>query len=50
MQKLKDILLIGVIIIFIGLTITSIGFVKYKIWRAEHPEAKTWTFFIPEKH
>ena len=50
MQKLKKIVALGLIILFVGLTITSIGFVKYKIWRAEHPTASTWTFFIPKKH
>lgn len=26
--------------------IYGIGFVKYKIWRAEHPHANPWTFFV----
>lgn len=30
------------------LVIYGIGYVKYRIWRAEHPQAKTWTFFIPK--
>lgn len=48
MKKLKERLIILLItIVFCG-TIYGIGYVKYKIWRAEHPQAKTWTFFIPK--
>ena len=31
------------------LIISAIGGCKYALWRAEHPGAKTWTFFIPGK-
>lgn len=27
--------------------ITGIGSCKYAFWRAEHPGAPTWTFFVP---
>ena len=46
MKKLKEILQIALIILGVVALIGGIGFVKYKIWRAEHPQAKTWTFFI----
>jgi len=49
MKKIKDILGIGV---FVCVVVGGIGLtmlVKYKIWRAEHPQAQTWTFFIPSK-
>lgn len=48
MKKLKETLSIILIVIAIGGTIFGIGYVKYKIWRAEHPQAKTWTFFVPK--
>ena len=48
MKKLKENLQIALIVL-VGVTlIGGIGFVKYKFWRAEHPQAKTWTFFIPK--
>lgn len=28
--------------------IVGIGGCKYMLWRAEHPDAATWTFFIPK--
>ncbi len=48
MRKLKDNITIALIILGICGIIYGIGFVKYKIWRAEHPQAETWTFFIPQ--
>lgn len=48
MKKLKEKLQWALIILGICAFISGIGFVKYKIWRAEHPQAKTWTFFIPK--
>ena len=36
-------------IIAVMAVILTIGFIKYKIWRAEHPETKTWIFFIPSR-
>jgi len=47
MKKIKNIIIIWLIIITIFLTIYGVGYVKYLIWRAEHPQAKTWLFFIP---
>jgi cell division protein FtsB len=47
MKKLKENLQISLIILGLVSIIGGIGYVKYKIWRAEHPQAKTWTFFIP---
>lgn len=49
MKKLKENLQIGLIILGVLALIGGIGFVKYKIWRAEHPQAKTWTFFMQKR-
>ena len=47
MKKIKNFLVYaGIITAFLAI-IGGIGFVKYKIWRAEHPNGATWTFFIP---
>jgi len=48
MKKLKENLQIALIVLVVVTLIGGIGFVKYKFWRAEHPQAKTWTFFIPK--
>ena len=46
MKKIKEKFTIALIILgFCGL-IYGIGYIKYKIWRVEHPQAKTWTFFV----
>lgn len=47
MKKTKE--RITIILIFLGFCalIYGIGYIKYNIWRAEHPQAETWTFFIP---
>jgi len=37
-----------IIIAFVGI-IASVGFLNYKVWRAEHPQGATWTFFIRNK-
>ena len=50
MKKLKDNLTIALIILGFCVVIYGIGCVKYNIWRAEHPQAKTWTFFIPSRN
>ena len=47
MKKIKDNLIIALIILGFCGVIYGIGYIKYNIWRAEHPQAKTWTFFIP---
>lgn len=46
MKKQKESLQIALIILGMVVLVGGIGFVKYKIWRAEHPQAKTWTFFV----
>ena len=48
MKKLKYIIAKTLIILGVFLIIYTIGYIKYKIWRAEHPQAKTWTFFVPK--
>lgn len=48
MRKIKERLIILFIIIGVCGVIYGIGYIKYKIWRAEHPQTKTWIFFIPE--
>ena len=46
---MKDTLkLIGALILVLIL-IGGIGSCKYMFWRAEHPNAATWTFFIPNR-
>jgi len=47
MKKLKERFIIALIILGICGGVYGIGYIKYKIWRAEHPQAKTWIFFIP---
>jgi hypothetical protein len=46
MKKIKNALAITLIVLVFSSVIFGIGYVKYKFWRAEHPTAKTWTFFI----
>ena len=42
MKKVKMLLVgLGVLLMVIGA-----GYVDYKIWRAEHPQAATWTYFV----
>ena len=48
MKKIKNKLAILAVALGICLVVYGIGYVKYRIWRAEHPQAKTWTFFIPK--
>lgn len=48
MKKIKETLIIMAIVLGLSGIIFGIGYVKYKFWRAEHPTAKTWTFFIPD--
>ena len=50
MKKFKSILAIALITLGICSVIYGTGYIKYKFWRAEHPTAKTWTFFIPSGH
>lgn len=47
MKKIRNILIWSFMVLFICGIIFGIGLIKYKFWRAEHPQAKTWTFFIP---
>ena len=49
MKRIKDFLKTLLFILAILILIYGIGFVSYKVWRAEHPQAKTWTFFIHSK-
>ena len=44
---MKDTLKLIACILAFALIVVGIGGCKYKLWRAEHPDAKTWTFFIP---
>ncbi len=48
MKNQKESLQMALIILGVVVLVGGIGFVKYKIWRAEHPQAKTWTFFVPK--
>lgn len=49
MKKVKERLFILLLILGICGGIYGIGYLKYTVWRAEHPHAATWTFFIPSK-
>lgn len=46
-KELKEKLQVWMVILCLLGIVIGIGSVKYYIWRAEHPLAKTWTFFIP---
>ena len=46
MKKLKETLRIILIVVVISSTIFGVGYLKYRMWRVEHPQAKTWTFFV----
>ena len=46
MKALKEKLAIAIIIVLCCGVVVGVGYVKYKIWRAEHPNAQTWTFFV----
>jgi hypothetical protein len=47
MKKIKNILTSIIIVLAFMCVVYGIGRIKYKIWRAEHPQAETWTFFVP---
>lgn len=49
MKRLKETIIIVAMISGVVGIIYGIGYLKYKIWRAEHPNAETWTFYIPSK-
>jgi hypothetical protein len=46
---MKDLLKIIGGTLLVLLLIAGIGGCKYKLWRAEHPDSPTWTFFIPSR-
>jgi hypothetical protein len=48
-EKAVTKLYIALIILGFCTIIYGIGYIKYEIWRAEHPKAETWTFFIPNR-
>lgn len=45
---MKDTLKFIAAVLLVVFIITGIGSCKYQFWRAEHPNAPTWTFFIPK--
>jgi len=45
-KKIKTILTVTAVCLLIIGVIYGIGYINYKTWRVEHPQAKTWTFFI----
>jgi hypothetical protein len=49
MSKVKRFLKVFLFFLGISILISGIGFISYKIWRAEHPNAPTWTFFVGRK-
>lgn len=50
MNKFKSILAKTIITLGVCGIVYGIGYLKYNLWKAEHPQAKTWTFFIPSRH
>lgn len=48
MRRFVENLKIFLVILSTLIVVFCFGFIKYKVWRAEHPQAKTWTFFIPK--
>lgn len=49
MNKLKDFFKTALAILAILFVLCGMVFISYTIWRAEHPQAKTWTFFVSSK-
>lgn len=49
MKKIKYIFKISMIILVICGFLAGIGYLNYKVWRAEHPDAPTWTYFTSNK-
>lgn len=45
---MKETLKLVGILLLVAVALFGIGGCKYALWRAEHPGAKTWTFFIPK--
>ena len=48
-KEMKKIIKTTLIIMAFVTIVASVGFLNYKVWRAEHPQAATWTFFIRNK-
>ena len=46
MRRLKESLKIILVVFMVISLLLGVGYIKYKIWRLEHPQAKTWVFFI----
>jgi len=46
MKKIMNFIRIASIMLAIMGILTMLVGISYKIWRAEHPQAKTWTFFV----
>lgn len=49
-EKTQEKLSIILVIVILLMVIFGIGYVKYRIWRAEHPQTNTWIFFIPNSN
>lgn len=47
MKNTKQILNTVLIVVVLNIVVFGIGYLKYKIWRAEHPQTSTWIFIIP---
>jgi len=46
MKKKESVLGTLGLIALITLILLTVGVINYELWRAEHPNAKTWTFFL----
>lgn len=46
MKKFKEFIGIICIILMLAILFGGLAFINYKVWRAEHPQAKTWTYFL----
>lgn len=49
-KELKNIFTMALIVLGVFAFLLGVVFIKYKIWGVEHPQAKTWTFFINNKN
>lgn len=48
-MKSNTVKVIGIISLII-LLLGGCGYINFKIWRLQHPNAPTWTYFLKGKH
>ena len=49
LKKIKENIIGWIIVTAIAFVLFGLGYITYKIWRAEHPNDATWTFFVSKK-